>query len=223
MLFDNINFLLQKRGALPLFGEEFVNIKPDELWELVSGLNYPFEVLNTVDLAKREELLSKTKIQLVVLDVDGVMTDGGLHYSSDGRDYKTFNVKDGMGITRAIKQGVKFAIISASSHSEVIKMRAKVLGIQHVYVTKEPKLQVLESLLYSQGLGFEQVAYIGDDINDVETLKKVGIGAAPSDAMPEAKIAADIILNILNTPGGRGCVREFLDFYSSTGTLTWVS
>ena len=216
MLFDNINFLLRKRGILPLSGEDFVALAPDELWELVSGLNYPFEVLNTIDLAHRENLLSNTNIHLVVLDVDGVMTDGGLHYSSDGRDFKTFNVKDGMGITRAIKQGVNFAIISASSHSEAIKIRAEVLGIQHVYVTKEPKLQVLESLLYAQGLGFEQVAYIGDDINDVETLEKVGVGAAPADAMPEAKAAADIVLN---TRGGRGCVREFLDFYLSSGVL----
>lgn len=216
MLFDNINFLLRKRGVLPLSGEKFVAMEPDELWELVSGLNYPFEVLNTIDLVKREKLLQNTNIQLVVLDVDGVMTDGGLHYSSDGTDSKTFNVKDGMGVTRAIKRGVKFAIISASSHSEAIKIRAEVLGVQHVFVSKEPKLEVLESLLYSQGLGFEQVAYIGDDINDVEALEKVGIGAAPSDAVPEAKAAADIVLN---TPGGRGCVREFLDFYLSGGVL----
>lgn len=210
MLFDNINYLLRKRGSIPLSAEDYLALRPEDLFDLVSSLNYPFEILNTVNLESREDLLAKTDIRLVALDVDGVLTDGGLHYTSDGSNAKTFNVKDGMGITQAIRRGIHFAIVSASSHSEVVELRARILGIKHVHVVKEPKLQVLETILYSEGLGFDQVAYIGDDINDVDVLKKVGIGAVPADAVTEAKRAADVVLT---TKGGHGCVREFLDTY----------
>lgn len=210
MLFKNLNFLLHEKGAPPLSGEGFFTLDPARLWELVSQLNIPFETLNTVDLEKREALLKKTEIKLIVLDVDGVFTDGGMFYSSAGEELKKFNVKDGMAITRAIERGFQFGIISASSRSEVIEIRAKVLGIQNVYVGKEPKLEILESWLYKMGMGYENVAYIGDDINDVAILEKVGIGAAPADAAIQARHAAQIVLN---QKGGGGCIREFIEKY----------
>lgn len=210
MLFKNLNFLLREKGAPPLSGEGFFTLDPARLWELVSQLNIPFETLNTVDLEKREALLKKTEIKLIVLDVDGVFTDGGMFYSSAGEELKKFNVKDGMAITRAIERGFQFGIISASSRSEVIEIRAKVLGIQNVYVGKEPKLEILESWLYKMGMGYENVAYIGDDINDVAILEKVGIGAAPADAAIQARHAAQIVLN---QKGGAGCIREFIEKY----------
>ncbi|SRR5690554_5469517 len=220
MLFDNINFLLRKRGAPPLFGEEFVKLDPTEVWDIVSELSYPFEILNTVDLEKREKALRSTDIKLVVLDVDGVLTDGGMHYHADGSHTKVFNVKDGFAINRARKQGIEFAIISASSQAEAIRLRAETLGIKHVFVGGEPKIQVLETLLYGLGLAYEQVAFVGDDVNDVPVLQKVGIGAVPSDAVYAAKMAADIVLGL---PGGKGCVREFLDTYVDVGSDKPVS
>ncbi len=210
MLFENINFLLAERGTPPLKPGDFMSLRPSDVWDLVSQLGYPFEVLNTIDLAKRKMLLSQTEIKLVVLDVDGVLTEGGMHYTSDGHEMKRFNVKDGMGISKAIAQGVEFGIISAALRSEVVLYRAEMLGIKHVYVGSTPKAEVLESWLYKMNLSYENVAYIGDDINDVELLSKVGIGAAPQDAVPAAKKAAKIVLT---KNGGQGCVREFIDAY----------
>lgn len=214
MLFENINYLLRDRGALPLSGEAFLALGPDGLWDIVSQLGYSFEILNTIDLGKRAALLASADIKLVVLDVDGVLTDGGLMYNSHGEETKRFDVKDGMAITRAIAAGTEVGIISAASRSEVVQVRAEILGIKHVYVGKTPKIEVLEEWLYKMGLGFENVAYIGDDINDVAILQKVGIGAAPADAMPEARNAAKVVLR---NNGGRGCVREFFDAYVLKG------
>ena len=210
MLFENINFLLRERGAPSLSGEEFLALNPDELWDLVSQLGYPFETLNQIDLAKRSELAKSKSIKLVVLDVDGVFTDGGLYYSSDGEDAKKFNVKDGMAIKKAADKGLEFGIISASSKSEVVKIRAEILGIQNVYVGTSPKLEILESWLYQKGIGFENVAYIGDDINDVPILEKVGLAAAPRDGVLQARQAAHIVLQ---RGGGQGCIRELVEGY----------
>jgi 3-deoxy-D-manno-octulosonate 8-phosphate phosphatase (KDO 8-P phosphatase) len=210
MLFENINYLLHERGAPSLSGEDFLALNPDELWDLVSQLGYPFETLNQIDLAKRGELAKSKSIKLVVLDVDGVFTDGGLYYSSDGEDAKKFNVKDGMAIKKAADKGLEFGIISASSKAEVVKIRAEILGIQNVYVGTTPKLEILESWLYQKGIGFENVAYIGDDINDVPILEKVGLAAAPRDAVLQARQAAHIVTK---RGGGEGCIRELVEGY----------
>lgn len=210
LLFKNINYLLRQRGALPLSAEAFLSTDPDGLWELVSQLNQPFERLNTLDYEKRDRLLGETDIKLAVLDVDGVFTDGGMYYTSSGEEIKKFNVKDGMAITRAVKAGIEVGIISAASRSETVELRASILGIQRVYVGKKPKLEVLESWLYETGLGFENVSYIGDDVNDTVLLKQCGLTAAPADAAVEAKAAADVVLQ---SKGGQGCIREFFDAY----------
>jgi len=209
MLFENLNYLLHERGAPPLSGEEFLRIDPEKLGDLIEELGYPFETLRNVNLEERAERLRQKEIKLIVLDVDGVLTDGGLYFSSAGEDSKKFDVKDGMAITKAIEKGMEFGIISASSRSEVVHIRSRILGIQNVYVGKTPKLEILESWLYEKGLGFENVAYVGDDINDVPILEKVGVSAAPADASMAAKKAADIVLS---KPGGRGCVREFVEW-----------
>lgn len=210
LLYKNINYLLRQRGALPLSAEAFLRTDPDNLWEIVSELNQPFEHLNTVDFEVRDRLLSETDIKLAVLDVDGVFTDGGMYYTSSGEEMKKFNVKDGMAVTRALKSGLEVGIISAASRSEAVELRAEILGIRRVYVGKKPKIEVLESWLYETGLGYENVSYIGDDVNDTELLRKCGLTAAPADAAAEAKRAADVVLR---AKGGRGCIREFFDTY----------
>lgn len=216
MLFDNINFLLSERGAPSLSGEEFLRLDPDALWHMVLQLEVPFEILNTVDLRKRRSALAKAEIKLLVLDVDGVFTDGGMYYTSGGEEIKKFNVKDGMAITRAIANGLEIGIISAASRSEVVKIRAAILGIERIYVGKKPKLEVLEEWLYNMGIGYENVAYIGDDINDVEILQKVAVSAAPADAVYAARKAAGLVMR---ARGGEGCIREFIENYVRPGVV----
>jgi len=210
MLFDNINFLLVERGAPPLTEEEFFILTPPDLWDVVRQLGHSFEDLNTVNYRERFFMQKRNEIKLVVLDVDGVLTDGGLYFTSNGEDSKKFNVKDGMAITKAIERGVEFGIISASSRSKVVEIRAEMLGIQNVYVGKTPKIEILESWLYAKGISYENVAYIGDDINDIEILEKVGFSATPSDAVRAAKRSANVVLR---TKGGKGCVRELIEGY----------
>lgn len=208
MLFENINFLLSERGAMPLSAEEYLALDPEALWELVQELSVPFEKLNAYSFVKQEKLLKGKDIKLVVLDVDGVFTDGGMYYTSSGEELKKFNVKDGMAIVTAISKGIEFGIISAASRNEVVNIRAKILGIQNLYVGKQPKIEILEKWLYEKGLGFENVAYIGDDVNDVDILRKVGISASPSDAVFAARQAANVVLE---RKGGQGCIREFIE------------
>jgi len=210
MLFENINFLLEERGAPALSSGQFLKLNPNELYDFISQLEVSFETLNTVDLRKRKEILRNKELKLLILDVDGVFTDGGLYYTSSKEEIKKFNVKDGMAITQAIKRGFQIGIISAASRSEVVEHRAKILGIQNVYVGKEPKLKILESWLYKMGIGFNEVGYIGDDINDIAILEKVGVGACPADAV---KVVKEKAAYILHKQGGKGCIREYIELF----------
>jgi YrbI family 3-deoxy-D-manno-octulosonate 8-phosphate phosphatase len=150
------------------------------------------------------------KIKLLVLDVDGVMTDGGMYYSEKGDQIKKFNTKDGMAIQHLTKNGYQVAIISSGYTTEMIQKRAELLGVQRVYVGRDPKLTVLNQFCEELGIELNQVAIIGDDVNDLPVIKKVGFSAAPSDAMNTVKSNVDVILT---KKGGDGCVREFIDAY----------
>lgn len=150
------------------------------------------------------------KIKLIVLDVDGVMTDGGMFFSEGGEQIKKFNTKDGLGIIHLTKRGHQVAIISSGFRGEAVKARAEMLGIQHCTVNREPKMERLENLCKSLGISFENVAILGDDVNDLEVMKNVGFSACPKDAVPVIKANVDVILK---TKGGEGCVREFIDAY----------
>ncbi len=151
-----------------------------------------------------------SKIKLLVLDVDGVMTDGGMYYTENGDQFKKYNTKDGMAIQYLVKQNFQIAIISSGYKAEMVKARASLLGIQNCHVGREPKLEILEKLCIKLNLELEQVALIGDDINDLEMMKKIGFSACPSDAVDEVKLHSDIILK---KKGGKACVREFIDDY----------
>jgi 3-deoxy-D-manno-octulosonate 8-phosphate phosphatase (KDO 8-P phosphatase) len=150
------------------------------------------------------------KIKLLVLDVDGVMTDGGMYYSENGDQIKKFNTKDGMAIQHLTKNGYQVAIISSGYTTEMIQKRAELLGVQRVYVGRDPKLTILNQFCEELGIELNQVAIIGDDVNDLPVIKKVGFSAAPSDAMNTVKSNVDVILS---KKGGDGCVREFIDAY----------
>ena len=149
-------------------------------------------------------------IRLLVLDVDGTLTDGGVYIDSNGIQSKKFNIKDGMGITQLREQGIHIGIISHSRSKSILDERARMLGIERMYSGKEPKLQVLDRWLKELELAYEHVAYVGDDINDLDVIHKVGLSACPHDAHYSVVKEVDIVLQ---RNGGDGCVREFIDRY----------
>lgn len=150
------------------------------------------------------------KIKLLVVDVDGVMTDGGMYFAESGEQLKKFNTKDGMGIIHLTKNNFQVAIISSGFKGEAIAKRAEMLGIQNCTVGRTPKIETLTKLCKDFGIGLENVAMIGDDINDLEVMRKIGLSACPKDAINKIKSNSTIILN---KNGGEGCVREFIDEY----------
>lgn len=153
-----------------------------------------------------------SKLKFVFLDVDGVMTEGGMFYTDAGDEFKRFDTKDGMAIKMAMKQGIEFGIISSGVNQKIIQHRADMFGIKHVYVGTEPKLQVAEQWLKNLNLKWEEVGYIGDDINDLQMFERAGITACPADATNPIKKAADFILE---SKGGHGCIREYLRYIPS--------
>lgn len=148
-------------------------------------------------------------IELLVFDVDGCLTDGGITYgNSDTEEFKTFNVKDGFGIVSWMKLGKKSAIITGRS-SRVVERRAKELGITYLYQDVKDKKAILQSILEKEGLHFENVAAIGDDLNDLSLLRSVGLSFAPQDALALVATSVHVTLSSL---GGKGAVREMIDY-----------
>lgn len=150
------------------------------------------------------------KIKLLILDVDGVLTDGGMYYSESGDQFKKFNTKDGMAIMALKKVGIETGIISSGFRGEAVKQRAQTLGIERCYVGRDEKMEILKSWLAEMNLNWEQVGIIGDDINDMPLMRAVGFAACPSDAVVAVKSIAHLVLQ---SKGGQGCVREFIDHY----------
>jgi len=155
------------------------------------------------------------KIKLLILDVDGVMTDGSIIIDNNGNELKRFNVRDGHGIKMLQRTGIRVAIITGRK-SDVVDRRALELGITDVYQKIFRKSVIYEALLEKYKLGNEDVAFMGDDIVDVELLKRAGLSAVPADADEEAKKYADIKMK---NYGGRGAVREFTDMILKSAGL----
>jgi YrbI family 3-deoxy-D-manno-octulosonate 8-phosphate phosphatase len=160
----------------------------------------------------RKDLWGKKaeKIKLLIMDVDGVMTDGGMFITERGDHIKKYNTKDGMAIQYLKKHGIEPAIISSGFMPEMVKERAKMLNIEKCYIGRDPKMVVLKQFCEDLGITKDQVAIIGDDINDLAMIKVCGLTACPSDAVNTIKSNVDIILS---KKGGEGCIREFIDAY----------
>jgi 3-deoxy-D-manno-octulosonate 8-phosphate phosphatase (KDO 8-P phosphatase) len=181
----------------------------DSLVEISEKLNLPIDHLLKRDLALQKERIAAKRIRLILLDVDGTLTDGGMYYSESGDQIRRFNVKDGLVIHRMItRKGMEFGLISSGSTIGIIKARAEALGIQRVHAGTQPKLDIVAGWMAEMGIGFENIAYMGDDLNDLPLIKKVGISACPADAAFQVKAASTIVLT---QKGGEGCVREFLE------------
>ncbi len=155
------------------------------------------------------------KIKLLLLDVDGVMTDGSIILDSSGNETKCFHVRDGHGIKLIQKAGIHVGIITGRS-SEVVNIRARELGITEVHQGVHDKILVYDAIILKYGLKDEEVAYIGDDAVDLSIFKRVGFAAAVADADPSVKPYVDLITK---SAGGRGAVREVINFIiKSAGT-----
>ena len=146
-------------------------------------------------------------IQLLLMDVDGVMTDGGIIYNADGVETKCFNVRDGHGIKMLQRHDVNVGIITGRT-SAVVEIRAKELGISLVYQGALNKLESYEDVKRITGLDDKRIAYIGDDVIDVPVMRRVGFAAAPKDGAAEAQAAAHYVAALC---GGKGAVREICD------------
>ena len=152
--------------------------------------------------------MSFDNIRLLLMDCDGVLTDGRLYFSARGEEMKVFDVRDGQGIVSWHKAGRKSGIISGRGASEIIEGRAQELGIEFVRVQSTDKVNDCEEIMASLGLDFENVGFIGDDIGDIELMKRVGLAVAVADALPQTK---EVATHITRSRGGRGAVREVID------------
>lgn len=146
-------------------------------------------------------------IKLVLLDVDGTLTDGGIYRGNNEEELKRFNVKDGYAIVNAQKLGIEFGIITGRK-SELVEIRAKELKIKYLYQGISEKTVILEEIMKKDSLSKEEIAYMGDDLNDLLIMKQVGLSGTPKDAVDEVIQVADFVSK---KNGGSGAVREFIE------------
>lgn len=146
-------------------------------------------------------------IKLLVLDVDGTLTDGGVYMDGKGNEYKRFDIQDGMGIVLLKQKFVQVAIISGR-YSMATELRAKELGISLLYNGVQDKLVVLTELAEKEGFSKDEIAFAGDDINDMECMEWAGFGFAVANAREEVKMMAD---HVTSSSGGYGAVREICE------------
>lgn len=152
----------------------------------------------------KEEIVNKAKkIKLLILDVDGVLTEGSIIYDNNGKEFKLFNVKDGLGVFLLTKAGVKVVILSAKN-SKVVRRRVKDMGIKDIF-WGYPKEPLLNKIFNRYKVNKEEVCFVGDDVIDIEVAKRVGLSVAVADAQPELKQITDFTTV---HRGGRGAVRE---------------
>ena len=147
------------------------------------------------------------KIKLLVVDVDGTLTDAGMYWSADGDQLKKFNTRDAKGLELLRRTGVDVGIMT-SENSPIVIARARKLGIQHCFIGIENKYQRLDALIRDLGLELMEVAYIGDDVNDLDCLESVGFSACPSDAVGAV---TEKVHYVSTCRGGSGAVREICD------------
>jgi len=168
----------------------------------------------TVDNLLKQDLRAQAAVpqdlRLIVFDIDGVMTDGGMFYTESGDELKKFNAKDGLAIRMLNKVGFETGIISHGTNINLIKKRADIMHVKHVYCGTEPKSDVLLRWCDDLEITPQQVAFIGDDINDLSIINLVGFSACPADALAAVKNAVNVVLS---RKGGDACVREWIDTY----------
>ncbi len=152
--------------------------------------------------------LLASNIKLLVLDVDGILSDGKLYFANSGEEIKTFNTMDGLGLKLLMQAGVEVALITGRK-SEIVEVRARNLGIRHVFQGSDDKLDILDALLEKLGLDYSSVAYAGDDLPDLACIKKAQLGITVPNGHFLLKESADAVTS---REGGHGAVREICDW-----------
>lgn len=187
-------------GVVEMFEETYFEIDEPSDWVIVEGL-----------LKKKAGMGSDVKtikrIKCVLTDSDGVLTDGGMYYSENGDELKKFNTKDGMGFKLLKEAGIITGIITGEN-IELVRRRAEKMKVDEVYLGIQDKMKILNEICSKYDLNYEEIAYIGDDINDLEVIKTVGLGCTVHDGM---KCVKDIANVITKAKGGEGAVREIVE------------
>lgn len=155
-----------------------------------------------------EAIRRAEKVRLIILDVDGVLTDGGLYIGAEGELFKPFYCRDGLGITIAHRAGLRTAIITGRQSRQLL-YRAQELHITEVFQGNLDKRAAYRELKARLQLDDEEIAYFGDDLVDLAVMRQVGLPAAVGDAVPEVRDAAEVVSGF---PGGHGAVRELIEF-----------
>ena len=154
------------------------------------------------------------KIKLLLMDCDGVLTDGRLYFSERGEELKVFDVKDGQGIAVWHKAGLRSGIISGRGSEKIVKRRAEELGIEFVITGSKDKTADMKKIAAECGLSAEQIAFVGDDLGDIDVMNEVGLSIAVADAVQPVREIAKIVTK---SRGGRGAVREAVDLMLNDG------
>ncbi|MEX1188055.1 MAG: HAD hydrolase family protein [Bacteroidia bacterium] len=214
----NIKFLLQAKAY---HGRELSSGLLSRLNALLASVNESIDISVIESLSdhgisaglffhkRLEEISMKAgNIKMIIFDVDGVMTDAGMYYTESGDEMKRFHARDGIGIKRLHEKEFLTGVISHGINTKLISKRCELLGIKHVYAGSENKLTVLNSWIKDLQIDISQVAFIGDDINDLPLIEKVGFSACPADANIEVRSKVDMILE---KSGGQGAIREWVD------------
>jgi len=157
--------------------------------------------------SKKTKKANLGQVRMLAMDVDGVLTDAGMYYTESGDELKKFNTRDGMGIKLLQAAGVVTAFITKEK-TAIVARRGRKLAVPEIHQGVDDKLSVLTRVAGKYGLTLKQVAYIGDDVNDLEALRAVGFSAAPADAMP---IVLQAVHYVCAKKGGEGAVRELAD------------
>lgn len=194
-------------GILEMDPKTGMEIDEPYQWQLVEAL-----------LLLQRRILPKwnSNIDLLVVDVDGTLTDAGMYYSEKGEQLKKFNTRDAKGLELVRREGIMVCIMS-SEDSDIVKSRAQKLQLESVFLGISDKLQTLKRLCERRGLDLANVAFIGDDINDLECIKNVGLSGCPSDAQKEVRRNAGYICK---NGGGKGAVREFCELLMAQAKRT---
>jgi 3-deoxy-D-manno-octulosonate 8-phosphate phosphatase (KDO 8-P phosphatase) len=165
--------------------------------------------MSVIDLSGADELLidRAARIRMLVLDVDGVLTDGRLYFDNQGNEMKAFCTRDGLGMRALQSQGVILALITGRQ-SDIVAHRAAQLGVEHVYQGRNDKLNAFNELLSDTGMDEQQICYAGDDWIDIPVLDRVGLAVTVADADPVVK---NRVHWVTSRDGGHGAVREICD------------
>ena len=218
--------LLVENGAVYTCTKDVLQRKQNRLGDNVGIVTMPEESLQEIDsendwlvveqllIARQQGLKKAEKITHLVLDVDGVFTDGTITYTKDGEHTKQFDMRDGMGLEILRQFGVTVMIMT-SECSELVAKRMQKLQIEQVYLGVKDKYTLLTHLANQQGFSLNNVAYVGDDVNDLANICSVGWSLAPSNAMKEVTNQADIILP---KPSGGGAIRSACEFIKQYNT-----